>query len=33
MANVKLIKVNKIYNGWKQAVAATRVFKPDNKEE
>ena len=28
-----LTNVNKIYNGWKQAVAATRVFKPDNKEE
>ena len=28
-----LKNVNKIYNGWKQAVAATRVFKPDNKEE
>lgn len=28
-----LKNVNKIYSGWKQAVAATRVFKPENKEE
>ena len=28
-----LKNVNKIYNGWKQAVAATRVFKPNGKEE
>ena len=28
-----LKNVNKIYSGWKQAVAATRVFKPSDKEE
>jgi len=28
-----LKNVNKIYSGWKQAVNATRQFKPDNKKE
>ena len=28
-----LKNVNKIYSGWKQAVAATRAFKPSDKEE